>query len=67
MGNRYEPEIHRINQKVAKKEEKRLSLTAIGKMQGNVSPNGILHCSLNKQSSTINLKSNVEFNKLVKC
>lgn len=31
--------------KVAKKQEKRLSLIAISKMQGNTAHNGILHCS----------------------
>lgn len=36
--------------KMAKKnQEKKPSLTATDKMQGNISPNGILHHSENKQ------------------
>lgn len=50
MDNGYEPEIHRRNQNGQKKnQEKKPSPTATGKMQGNISPNGILHHSENKQ------------------
>lgn len=41
MGNGYEPEIHRRNQKGPKNKRKGLTRTAISKMPGNVAPSGI--------------------------